>query len=154
MASKQANEINNSNKESKAGSTGNDKGRARFIFPCVRSRKKKVCRLNRYQKRRKAQRRGKNGEEGNQHLLKQRKEKRATGTMRVNQRNPPPFSGRFISQRATKSEPRGSAVILDPVLTFKPREIPRGTRKTSLAGVFHLKGKERKTGKNSGRDQP
>ena len=58
--------------------------------------------------------------DGNQHPLKQRKEERATGTMRVNQKNQPHSSGRFISQKATKSEPRGSAVILDPTLTFNP----------------------------------
>ena len=34
MGSKQPNEINNNNKESKADSTGNDKGRARSIFSC------------------------------------------------------------------------------------------------------------------------
>ena len=60
--------------------------------------------------------------EGNQHPLKQRKEERATGTMRVNQRNPPPSSVILISQRARKSEPRGSAVILDPALTFYPEK--------------------------------
>ena len=50
-------------------------------FSCVRSRK----RISK--KRRKAQR--EKWREGNQHPLEQRKEKRATGTMRVNQRNPP-----------------------------------------------------------------
>ena len=45
------------------------------------------------------------------------------------------LSGRFISQRVTKSEPRGSAVILDPALTFNP-EKPLRNKGTSLAGVF------------------
>ena len=31
---------------------------------------------------------------------------------------PRSYSGRFISQKATKSGPQGSAVILDPALTF------------------------------------
>ena len=106
-------------------------------------------------KRRKAQREKKMERGGNQHPWGSEKEEQATGTMRVNLRNPPPFSGRIISQRATKSEPRGSAMILGPVLTFKPREIPRGTRKTSLAEGFSFEGQGKgKTGKNSGRDQP
>ena len=115
MGSKQANEINNNNKESKAESTGNDKGRARSIFLCdVEEEGFKEAKES--TKKREIMER-----DGNQHSLKQRKEERATGTMRVNQRNPPPFSGRFISQRATKSESRGSTVILDPALNFKPQ---------------------------------
>ena len=52
-------------------------------------------------------------------------------------------SGRFISQRATKSEPRGSAVILDPALTFNPRETTLRNKGNFTCGVFHLKDKER-----------
>ena len=41
----------------------------------------------------------------------------------------------------------------DPALTFLPQRNPCETRETSLAGVFHLKGKEKgKLEKNSGRE--
>ena len=116
MVSKQANEINNSNKESKANSTGKGKGRARSIFLCEVEEEG-------FKEAKESTKREKMEREGNQHPLKQRKEKRATGTMRVNQRNPPPSSGRFISQRAMKSEPQGSAVILGPALTFYQRNL-------------------------------
>ena len=146
MASKQANEINNS-KESKANSTGNGKGRGKIHFSCVESRKRII------KKRKKAQREKNEG--GNQHPLKQRKEERATGIMRVNQRNPPPsIRSRFISQRATKSEPRGSAVILDPALTFYPEKSLRNKGNFTCGG-FYLKDKGKENWeKLRKRDQP
>ena len=74
--------------------------------------------------------------------------------MRVNQRNPPPFSGRFISQRATKSEPRGSTAILGPAFTFNP-EKSRRNKGNFTCEVFHLKGKEKENWKKlRKRDQP
>ena len=112
--SKQANEINSTNKESKADSTGNGKGRARFIFLCeVEEEGFKEARKEHKER---------NGERViNIHETAKRGSEQQE-IMRVNQRNPPPSSGRFISQRVTKSEPRGSAVILDPALTFNPEK--------------------------------
>ena len=79
MGSKQANEINNNNKESKADSTRNGKRRTRSISLCEVEEEG-------YKEAKESTKREKMEREGNQHPLKQRKEEQATGTMRVNQK--------------------------------------------------------------------
>ena len=115
MGSKQANEINNNNKESKAESTGNDKRRARSIFLCdVEEEGFKEAKESTERK--------------NEERVISIPETAKRGASNRNNASEPEksttflmsSSGRFISQRATKSEPRGSAVILDPALTFYP----------------------------------
>ena len=139
MTSWEANKQTKSTKRARQTPQGMAKGRARSNFLCEVEEEgyKEAKKSTKREKRR----------DGNQHPLEQRKEERATGIMGVNQRNPPPSSGRFISQRVTKSEPRGSAVILDPPLTFYPREISLRNKETSLARGFSFEGQGKgKTG--------
>ena len=82
MESKQANENNKSAKRARQTPQGMVKeGQDRFFLCEVEEEGYKEAKESTKKKWR---------EEGNQHPLKQRKEEQATGTMRVNQRNPPP----------------------------------------------------------------
>ena len=90
----------------------NGKGRARSIFLCEVEEEG-------YKEAKESTKKRNGGEMVISISWNSEKEERATGIMGVNQRNPPTFlRNRFISQRATKSEPRGSPVILGPALTF------------------------------------
>ena len=59
------------------------------------------------------------------------------------------YSGRFISQRAMKSEPRGSAVILGPALTFNPEKSLRNKGNFTCGGFSFVGQGKGKTGEKT-----
>ena len=145
MGSKQANENQQQQQREQGRLHRNGKRRARSIFLCDVEEEG-------FKEAKESTKRGKNGER----VIRIPETARGEASNRNNasepERNSPPSSGRFISQRATKSEPRGSAMILGPALTFYPEKSLRNKGKLHLRG-FSLKGNERENwGENSGRE--
>ena len=143
MASKQANEINNSSKESKADSTGNGKERARSIFLCdVEEEGFKEAKEN-------AKRKMERGVISIPGTAKREASNRNDAS--EPERNPPPSSGAIVADSFPK-EPR--SVSLEEVQLFlirlsllTQRNPLRNKGNFTCGGWLHLKDKERENWK-------